>query len=293
MRGHPEVVVVGQIARDLVLVVDELPAAGRSGAVRERREMLGGKGANQAVGLAQLGVRVALLGVVGTDDTGDGLLQQAREDGIDVDHVVRRERSGLITEVLDAEGRWRYLEDLPEPVLLGAADVAAASDLLRAAEYVVVQTQQPPEAVRRAVEEGRRVVLDGVPDRAVLPSAEVLRADAHEAELLAGDRIRGARDALRAGRELVAAGPRLVALGVEDAGNAFVWPDGELFLPFGDAEVVDTTGAGDALVAALTAALLRGAEPESAARQAVAAAARTVGHPGGRPALSPALVRGA
>jgi sugar/nucleoside kinase (ribokinase family) len=60
-----DVIVAGQIARDLVLVVDDVPGAGQSAAVRQRREMLGGKGANQAVALAQLGMRVALLGVVG------------------------------------------------------------------------------------------------------------------------------------------------------------------------------------------------------------------------------------
>jgi ribokinase len=53
-----------------------------------------------------------------------------------------------------------------------------------------------------------------------------------------------------------------------------------------DTPVVDTTGAGDALVAGLVAALMRGQEPRQAARFAVAAAAATVGHPGGRPNLS-------
>jgi hypothetical protein len=71
-----DAVVVGQIARDLVLVVDEVPEAGTAVPVRQRREMFGGKGANQAVGLAQLDVRVALLGVVGQDETGDRLLDR-------------------------------------------------------------------------------------------------------------------------------------------------------------------------------------------------------------------------
>jgi ribokinase len=60
-----DAIVVGQIARDLVLVVDEVPDAGTALPVHQRREMLDGKGANQAVGLAQLNVLVALLGVVG------------------------------------------------------------------------------------------------------------------------------------------------------------------------------------------------------------------------------------
>jgi len=62
---EPDVVVFGQIARGLDLVVDEVPGPARSARVCERREMLGGKGANRAVGLAQLGMRPVLAGVDG------------------------------------------------------------------------------------------------------------------------------------------------------------------------------------------------------------------------------------
>jgi ribokinase len=81
-----------------------------------------------------------------------------------------------------------------------------------------------------------------------------------------------------------------VTLAVESA-NVFVWPDGHLVLPLEDVPVADTTGAGDALTAPLIAALAHGEPPERAARFAVAAAAATVGHPGGRPALDPAALR--
>ncbi|MDI5982262.1 PfkB family carbohydrate kinase, partial [Amycolatopsis magusensis] len=60
-----EVAVAGQIARDLVLELPELPPAGTAAAVRHRQETLGGKGANIAVSLAQLGASVSLIGVVG------------------------------------------------------------------------------------------------------------------------------------------------------------------------------------------------------------------------------------
>jgi ribokinase len=284
-----DAVVVGQIARDLVLVVDEVPDAGTSAPVRQRREMLGGKGANQAVGLAQLGVRVALLGVAGQDETGDRLLDQARRDGIDVSSVVRRQESGLIVDVVDGDGRWRYLEYLPEPTLLTEQDVAAARELLRAARYVIVQLQQPRAAARAAArcarEAGRRVVLDGVADRDLLSLADVLRADAREAGLLLDEQIDSPLQAVRAGRRLLREGPGLVALAVEDAGNVFVWADGDLFLPLEDVEVADTTGAGDAFVAALTATLSRDGTFEEAARLAVRAAGMTVRHPGGRPDL--------
>jgi ribokinase len=100
------VIVFGQIARDLVLVVDAVPTASRSADVYQRRELLGGKGANQAVGLAQLGMRPALAGVVGEDQVGQRLLTQAGQDRVDVSAVARRPgvRTALIVDIVDATG---------------------------------------------------------------------------------------------------------------------------------------------------------------------------------------------
>ncbi|WP_231970824.1 PfkB family carbohydrate kinase, partial [Mycobacterium sp. E3198] len=69
------VVVIGQIGRDLVLRTEGPPSASESTTVLRRGELLGGKGANQAVGLAQLGVPVALVGVVGEDNAGASVLR--------------------------------------------------------------------------------------------------------------------------------------------------------------------------------------------------------------------------
>ena len=292
-----DVMVVGQVARDIVLLVDEVPGASGTASVRCRRELLGGKGANQAVGLAQLGVRVGLLGVVGQDEVGDRLLGRARSDGIDVSPVQRREGtpSALIVDVVDARGHRRYLEDIPAETLLTEADVAGAEDALRAAQAVVVQLQQPlPAALtaaRCARAADRLVLLDGAPEDSeggaeLLGLADVLRADAREAGLLVGDLPKDAEAGLHVGRELLGRGPSLVAVEVAGEGNAFVWADGELFVPLSETPTVDSTGAGDAFVAALTVGLLRGEPHDRTARYAVAAAGATVGHPGGRPALT-------
>ncbi|MGW6934138.1 PfkB family carbohydrate kinase [Lentzea sp. NPDC054927] len=283
-----EIVVVGQIARDLVLVVDEVPGPGGTAPVRERREMLGGKGANISVGLAQLGAAVQLVGVVGDDDVGGRLIARAAADGIGTGAVVRRPdcATGLIVDVV-ADG-WRYLEDLPDGVLLREEDVPV--DLIARAAAVVVQLQQPPEVALKAARAAHgRVVLDGAPERLraeLLACADVVRADHQEAELLAGRKIAGAEEAVAAARDVMAHGPGLVAFAVDGVGNVFVWDDGELVVPLGDVEVVDTTGGGDAFVAALTFALTRGDSPADAARLAVKASGATVTHPGGRPDLT-------
>jgi ribokinase len=277
--------VVGQLARDLVLTVDKVPEAGSSAPARGRQEQLGGKGANQAVGLAQLGVRPALVAVAGDDVIGDVLLDQARRDGIDVSAVVRRPGTltGVIVEIL-AGGVYRYVEDLP---LLTVADIEAAAGQIGRRDAVLVQLQQPPDAVSAAArlghDAGRLVVLDGAPgDDALLGYADVIRADGTEASEWLGV---PPGEYAPAARKLLDRGPKLIALEVPD-GNLFVWADGELLVPLDDAEVVDTTGGGDAFVAALTAALLRGAAYPEAARRATEASGATVGHAGGRPDLT-------
>jgi ribokinase len=292
-----DVAVFGQLARDLVLVVDRVPAAGESARVLARREMLGGKGANQAVALAQLGMRPALIAVAGDDGTGTRLLRQAARDGVNVSAVTRRPgaRTGLVVDVVDPSGQWRYLEDLPPAVLLTKSDVAAAAGLLTRARWVSLQLQQPPEAALAAAglaaAAGATVVLDGAPTGGehlddLLRLADVVRADAREASLLAGAEITSEASARRAAKRIMRHGPDLVALAVGDAGNYFAWPGGDLLLPLTDTPVADTTGAGDAFTAALIAGLARGDGPDGAARLAVAAAGATVGRPGGRPDLS-------
>ncbi|GAA3351431.1 hypothetical protein GCM10020358_81070 [Amorphoplanes nipponensis] len=56
--------------------------------------------------------------------------------------------------------------------------------------------------------------------------------------------------------------------------------------------MVDTTGGGDAFVAAPTASLLRGDPYPEAARRATAASGATVSHAGGRPDLTGPAARG-
>ncbi|WP_307872805.1 PfkB family carbohydrate kinase [Paractinoplanes ovalisporus] len=272
----PSAAVIGQFARDLVLTVDRLPERGSSAAAGRRLEQLGGKGANQAVALAQLGVRPFLIAVAGDDPMGGELLAQAESDGIDVRGVVRRpgEPTALIVEILEPDGTYRYVEHLPS--LLTEADVLSARETIAAADAVLIQLQQPVEATLAAArigrEAGRLVVLDGeIKDKSVFPYADVVRADERESGGL--------------GEDVLDSGPRLLAIAQED-GNLFVWKGGRVKIPLGDAEVVDTTGGGDSFVAALTAALLAGGSYEEAAHRASAASGSTVQHVGGRPELN-------
>lgn len=294
-------VVLGQVARDLVLAVDALPDGGASTAVRDRRELLGGKGANQALACLRLGLGAAVVGVVGDDDAGRDVLAQARADGIDVDGVVRRDGSptALLTDVVEADGTRRLLEDVPAGTLLTAADVRASSARIGSADAVLLQLQQPRAAVLeglRVAGAGALVVADGAPPDddvrdELVAHAHVLRADAAETAALVGRDPVGVEETVEAAHQLRSRGPVLVALAAGQEENVVVWDGGHVVMPLLDGDVVDPTGAGDAFTAALAAGLLHGRTPEEAAWWASAAAVLAVGTLGGRPAFDLATVR--
>lgn len=294
------VVIVGQVCRDLVCAIGNVPSAGGAAEVVSRLEMLGGKGANQAVAMAQLDLRPTLTGVLGDDECGARLRMDLRRDGVDDSYVVCREGrpTGLVVSVVQG-GRWRYLEDLPADLLVGVADVGRAEPAIANAGTVVCQCQQPLDALLRAAElarkGGARVVLDGAPPQGLpdelVVGADALRADDREAAGLLGRRLDNAGEAADAARELVASGSSFVALAAGEEGNAFAWPGGDLCVPLAEGPVVDSTGAGDAMVAAIVFGLAACWPYPAIARAAARAAAMTVSRLGGRPALSVAAIR--
>ncbi|WP_406813698.1 ribokinase [Mycobacterium sp. M23085] len=288
------VVVIGQIAGDLVLRTDGPPSTDYSVAVLQRNELLGGKGANQAVGLAQLGVPVALIGVVGDDHAGAAVLQQAQRDGIDIGGVARRGTTALLIDVVGRPAERMLMEDVPESSLVVVADLDRAASLFGAADTVSIQLQQPTAtamvAARRGRQRGLRVVADGVPDPSIradlLAAVDVIRADATEASLLADREITTVERARELAEHLLACGPELAAIAVPGVGDLVAWRGGSEVFEFAKVKVIDPTGAGDAFVAGLIAALRDGATPREAGRRASSAAGATVQHLGGRPDLT-------
>ncbi|WP_291041813.1 PfkB family carbohydrate kinase [Herbiconiux sp.] len=294
MQGDGLVLVAGQVARDLVLLTEGFPADGGSTRVGERRELLGGKGANQAVGWRQLGAEVALLAVIGTDREGDDLLGQLEADGIRP-VVARRGTTGLLTDIVGPGGSRRLFERVPEESLLRPGDLAAVEHLLPEVDTLCLQLQQPLpvlfDLARRAHDLGIAVALDGGVSGPgadeLLALASIVRADAVEAEQLTGFGIASPADARAAAKTLLDRGADVVALTVGGEGDLVVWPGGERFVAFGtDETVVDPTGAGDAFSVGLVAGLRAGLAPEDAASLAADAARSTVARPGGRPDLT-------
>jgi len=276
------IAVVGSINLDVVVEVERHPAPGETVLGGDRRELPGGKGANQAVAAARLGAQVGLVGRVGDDDAGRRLRDGLAAEGVDVAHVAvdRSAPTGVALIAVDRAGENMIVVSPGANARVGAADVEAAGALLAGAGVVLAQHEVPEDAVVAAVAgAGGIVVLNPAPARPVTPAVDVLVPNRGELEALAG---RGG-DPVELARELGVARAVVVTLGHE--GAVVIEDDRVERIPAPEVEAVDTTGAGDAFCGALASALDRGAGLVEAARFAVRAAAVSVTKPGAQGGL--------
>jgi pseudouridine kinase len=257
----------------------------------------GGVGRNVAENIARLGTEVCLVAAVGTDPAGDEVLAATRAAGVDVSRVVRvPQPTGTYVAVLDADGELVVaVSDMAATESIGPADIDAVADVVGAAALVVLDGNLGTAALGRALEVcaavGARVVLDpvSVPKAAALagllsPSTPLLAITPNSDELVA---LGGSETSLHdLGVELV-----WTRLGV--AGSRLDGPDGVADIPpIAAPEVLDVTGAGDAMLGAFCHALLAGAAPADAAAYGQSAAALTVASAHTvRPDLTDELVR--
>ena len=276
------IAVVGSINLDLVVAVERHPGPGETVVGGDCRQLPGGKGANQAVAAARLGSEVAMVGRVGADAQGAWLREGLWTERVDVEHV-REDRvapTGVAMIAVDARGENTIVVSPGANARVDARDVAAASDVVRGAEVVLVQHEVPAEAVAAAIDTaGGTVVLNPAPARGLAAPVDVLVPNRGELETLAGDR----GDPVTLARSITAARAVVVTLGEE--GAIVVEGDRAERVRAPHVEAVDSTGAGDAFCGALAEAMAGGATVVEAARWAVRVAAVSVTRPGAQGGL--------
>src|SRR3712207_4014667 len=155
---------------DIVVPVPRHPAPGETIIGEDSFRTPGGKGANQAVGAARLGQRVAMVGRVGDDPFGSALADGLREAGVDASAV--RETAGSPTGIalihVDPEGENVIIVSPGANARLEPGDVDAAGAALDAARVLLLQLEIPLETVERAAARAAGVViLNPAPARAL------------------------------------------------------------------------------------------------------------------------------
>jgi sugar/nucleoside kinase (ribokinase family) len=281
------IVVVGDLMVDVVAALPG-PLAHGSDTPARITHVQGGSGANVAAWLAEAGAAVAFAGRAGADPLGDAAVAALAGVTLAVERDPERP-TGTCIVLVDPGGERTMVPDAGANDALELAELPAGEHL-HLTGYGLLRAGSRP-AARRALglarERGMTVSVD--PSSAAplaaepdfldwIDGASLLLPNEDEARVLTGE-----ADPERAARALAHPGGRevVVTLG---AGGA-LWSDGGSVLraPAPPAEVVDTTGAGDAFAAGLLAARSGGAAPAEQLAAGCALAARAVGVHGARP----------
>jgi sugar/nucleoside kinase (ribokinase family) len=292
------IVVVGDVMTDVIAAVDDPLALGSDTAARVQTRP-GGAGANVAVWLAQHGVPVVFVGVVGADPFGTEAVAELTRAGVEA--RVRRTAdaaTGTCVVLVGGDGERTMLpdagansrlepDDLPADLVAGAAHLHVSGyTLLNPGSRAAGEA-----ALAQALRSGRPTSVD--------PSS------AAPLEAVGGERFRSLTDGvglvfvtldeaevLCDSRDPVVIGARLtstyheVVLKLGPAGARWCSradPAGvQVPAATVDGPVVDSTGAGDAFAAAWLTARRDGDQPAAALGRATEAAALVVRSVGAR-----------
>ena len=282
VRTEPYAVVVGGVNVDIggrpsgeLVSLDSNPG--------QVRTSLGGVGRNIAHNLTLLGVDTRLLTAFGDDLNARRIAASCGELGIDI--------SQCLTVPGGATSTYLFVTDRRGDMAVAVNDMAiydhitpqflaGRARLLQNAQLIVVDTNIPAPAIAWLAENIRLPIFaDPVSAakaeklRPVLGKLHTLKPNRLEAELLSGVAITDERSLNAAAYALLETGLRRVFLSLWGDGMLAADHSGRVRLPCLPGEMVNTTGCGDAAMAAIAWAYLQGTDLKGTALAALAAGA--------------------
>lgn len=283
------ILIIGAASIDTKGRADKLIQTGTStpGAIRVS---VGGVGRNIAENLASLGEAVVLLSAVGDDGSGRRILQRAAGCGIDTSHVLvdAGHRTAAYLAVLDDTGDLvMSIDDMSiSRELITPGYIYQRRALFRDARMIVLDANLSNQTLSIILKLARRygVPVCADPTTATLaprlcpylPELTLVAPNAAEAKALCGVDVTGRESALVAAQKLVTMGVKIAIVTLGATGLVYATSNESGHVPAIEVEIVELTGAGDALTAAVVFGLLNDFPVDEAVRLGTSAAALTV-----------------
>lgn len=253
----------------------------------EIRSTRGGTGRNVAENLARLGAEVVLVSAVGNDVTGEQLLMRTGEAGVNLDYVltVPDQPTGSYIALLEPDGLLAVaLDDVRVQEAISPAFLRHNRELFAAADMIMMDGSLTAAAMQTVVELAREAGKPLCADPSSVRLAYKLRPylpylhlvvpnEAEEAELCEVEFMGHDPNAsLALARRLVSSGVTNVVVTLSDYGLDYATGDEMGYIPPKFSRMVDSTGTGDAVTAAIMFGMLNDLPVIEAIRLGAAAA---------------------
>jgi len=259
MYKNIKAAVMGSINADMILNMDIVPEVGENVLGTTYGYANGGKGANQAVGLARLGAQVKMIGKVADDSNGNKLIENLRKNNVDPSGVsLAGTQTGLAAIIIDGNGRNRIV--VYEGANAEIDPIEAADCINDSTDLLLVQFETNENAVvncvNRAIDKKAVTVIDCGPAKNFalekMQGATIITPNESETKALTGIFPEDEASILEASeilKERSKAEYVVVKLGER---GCSVWDGKSLrIMPPYPCKVVDTTAAGDCFTAAM------------------------------------------
>lgn len=293
-NSNAPVLVIGGAGIDLVGRLRGKLVSGTSNPAHIRISF-GGVARNVAENLARLGQPVTLITAVGDDNAGSQLIRQAADAGIDVSCVLRTldHPTGTYFAVLNPQSELLFaLDDISATRSLTPDHLNSLADRFQNASLVFIDANLPVDTLRKVFSLARRAGLPVCADPTSASLAERLKPHLHrltlvapnsaEASILCGLPVsdNSRQQALDAAKCLVSKGVKIALVTLAEFGVVYATSETSGYIPAVRTQIVDPTGAGDALMATVIFALLNEIPLDDAIRLGVTAASLTLRHRG-------------
>ena len=283
---NSKLVVLGGINIDLIALTSRLPMPGETIIGKSFYTTPGGKGANQAVAAARLGSDVVMIGRIGSDIFGPGLVEDMQREGVDVQNVVEdsENSSGVAVILLDEKRQNHIVQAHGANAECGIEQLSAAKKSLIGADALLVQQEIPVgisiEAAQFAQDNGGKVFWDPAPVREVpdncYKNVYALTPNQTEAFAITGIKVEDRNSADKASEKIRELGVPVAIVKMGEDGVFYSSDDDTGHIQSFDVTPVDTVAAGDAVGAALAVAIVEDLPLRDAVRFGSAAGALAV-----------------
>lgn len=243
---------------------------------------LGGVGRNIAHNMSLMGVDVRLLTAFGDDPNGQRVAASCSELGIDASHALRLagETTSTYLYLTGPDGEMALaVSDMEVCRRITPAYLAGNLPLLQSAQVVVADANIPEESLRYLAQNSSApLFVDPVSTakaeklRPILSRIHTLKPNALEASILSGVEIHTDADVELAADRLLQMGVHRLFLSLGSRGVYAAMGSERLWLQNLPGTMVNTTGCGDAFMAALVWAYLEGMDLKDTALSGLAAA---------------------
>lgn len=263
------VVVFGSLNMDLVVRVPRLPQSGETLMGHEFLTTPGGKGANQAVAIAKLGIPTAMVGRVGGDSFGQELLASLRSYGIQTEGITvdAQTHSGVAVITVADSGENQILGVFGANSQVESTELQTLQAHLPKADLLMLQLEVALPAVRAAAQAAHQVGVPVLLDPAPVPKesiadlyplVDILLPNEVEASQLTGIAVTSPESAEQAAQILHDRGAKTVVIKLGAQGAFCLTADDRWFVPAFEVAAIDSVAAGDAFAGGMAAALVAG-----------------------------------